>query len=145
MTTGQLVGSGTGEVCDLGVITMRVLADGTATDGACAVLEFRGTEGAWTVPHVHRAMAESFYVLEGTFDFTCDGEQVVAHAGDFVLVPRGTPHMITARAEGGALLGIVAPAGLEDMFRELSTLAGDSIRDPAARRAISQRYDSVPV
>ncbi len=101
---------------------MRVLADARASTGSLAVLEFRGGEGPWTVPHAHHKMEESFYVLEGTFDFVCASDAITAHQGDYVLLPRGTAHMITAHPGGGALLGINAPAGLEDMFRELSRL-----------------------
>jgi mannose-6-phosphate isomerase-like protein (cupin superfamily) len=145
MTGGHLVGRDDGEVYDLGIATMRVLADAQASDGALAVLEFRGGAGPWTVPHAHHHIEESFYVLAGTFDFLCGGAEITAHQGDYLLVPRGTPHMITAHEGGGTLLGINAPAGLEEMFKALSRLGADSIRDPATRREISKNFDSVPV
>ncbi len=145
MTVGHFVGRTGGEVCDLGVITMRVLADAGVSNGSFAVLEFRGAEGPWTIPHAHHKMEESFYVLQGSFDFTCGSDEITAHLGDYLLVPRGTTHMITARAGGGALLSVNSPAGLEEMFREVSRLPADSLRNPDARRLISARFDSVPV
>lgn len=145
MTGGHVVGRDEGEVYDLGILTMRVLADAQASQGTLAVLEFRGGAGPWTVPHAHHRMEESFYVLDGTFDFVCGDAQITATQGDYILVPRGTTHMITAHEGGGALLGINAPAGLEDMFRALSRLGADSLRDPATRREISKNFDSVPV
>jgi len=145
MTVAHLVSRDEGEVCDLGIVKMRVLADAKASNGTLAVLEFRGGEGPWTIPHAHHKMEESFYVLEGTFDFVCGSDEITARKGDYLLVPRGTAHMITAHQGGGTLLGINAPAGLEDMFRELSQLAADSMRDPGIRREISQKFDSVPV
>jgi hypothetical protein len=39
----------------------------------------------------------------------------------------------------------MVPGGLEEMFFELGTLPANAIRDPAARAAISARYDSIPV
>jgi mannose-6-phosphate isomerase-like protein (cupin superfamily) len=71
MASAHVVRSDEGEVCDLGVITMRVLADAQASNGSLSVLEFSGGSGAWTVPHVHHHLEETFYVLDGTFDFVC--------------------------------------------------------------------------
>lgn len=145
MAAAHVVRSSGGEVCSLGVIQMRVLADAAASQGSLTVLEFRGGEGPWTVPHAHHQMEESFYVLEGSFDVAVGNEDLTLHQGDYVLVPRGTSHMITAHRGGGTLLGINSPAGLEDMFRELSRLEPDSLRNPETRRRISARFDSVPV
>jgi mannose-6-phosphate isomerase-like protein (cupin superfamily) len=142
--TGYHVRKDAGEICLLGVISMRVLVDDQA-DGAFALVEFRGGEGPWTLPHVHERTSESFFVLDGDFDFECDGEPIAAGAGDYVLIPVGSAHMITARPGGGTLLSIMAPAGLHEMFRALGRLPGDSLRDPVVRREISARYDSVPV
>ncbi|WP_448618918.1 cupin domain-containing protein [Geodermatophilus sp. URMC 65] len=94
---------------------------------------------------MHQRTSESFFVLDGTFAFECDGDAVTAGRGDYFLVPVGSPHMITARRGGGTLLAIMAPAGLHEMFKALSRLPGDSLRDPVVRREISSRYDSVPV
>ena len=141
---GYYVNKDAGEICDLGVVFMRVLVEDQA-GGAFALAEFRGDEGPWTIPHVHQRTSESFFVLDGTFDFECDGDAVTAGRGDYFLVPVGSPHMITAREGGGALLAIMAPAGLHEMFKALSRLPGDSLRDPVVRREISSRYDSVPV
>ena len=50
---------------------MRVLAAGEATTSrAFTLAEFTGGEGPWTVPHIHHAMEESFYVLDGQYTFT---------------------------------------------------------------------------
>jgi mannose-6-phosphate isomerase-like protein (cupin superfamily) len=145
MSVGHIVRSGEGELRNLGIVSMRVLADAEVSEGLLSVLEFRGGSGPWTVPHAHRNTEETFYVLEGTFDFLCGTETVSLEAGDYLLVPRGTPHMITAQEPGGALLGILAPAGLEEMFRELSQMPANSIRDPRARRELAERHDATPV
>jgi mannose-6-phosphate isomerase-like protein (cupin superfamily) len=105
MTGGHVVGRDEGEVYDLGILTMRVLADAKTSQGTLAVLEFRGGAGPWTVPHAHHQMEESFYVLDGTFDFVCGDAEITATQGDYILVPRGTTHMITAHEGGGALSG----------------------------------------
>ncbi len=138
---------GEGRSVDLGVASMRVLAGGEAhTGGAFALVDFSGTaEGPWTVPHLHRGFEESFFVLDGLFTFTVGEEAIEATSGAYILVPRGTAHMISAAQGGGRFLTLMVPGGLEEMFFELGTLAANAIRDPAARAAISARYDSIPV
>ena len=95
------VAPGEGQTVDLGIIQMRVLAAGDATTGrAFTLAEFTGGEGPWTVPHIHHAMEESFYVLDGQYVFTVGEEEIPAGPGSYVLVPRGTRHTITAGAGG---------------------------------------------
>ena len=139
------VAPGEGRAVNLGVIHMRVLAAGKATtNGAFTLAEFTGGEGPWTVPHIHHAMEESFYVLDGQYVFTVGEQEIPAGPGSYILVPRGTRHGITAGAEGGRFLTLMVPGGLEEMFFELAGLPPDSITDPAARAAISARHDSIP-
>jgi mannose-6-phosphate isomerase-like protein (cupin superfamily) len=141
----QILAPGDGHTVDLGAIRMRVLAAGESmTKRAFSLLEFRGAEGPWTVPHIHRDTEESFFVLDGTFSFTLGDDELPAAEGSYVFVPRGTRHMITAGRGGGVLLGLMVPGGLEEMFFELGQLPADGITDPAVRAAISSKYDSVP-
>ena len=134
-----------GEVANLGVIRMRLLIATKVTNGAFAVAEFRGDTGPWTVPHKHRGMEESFYVLKGSFAFTIGGRDLTAKDGAFIMVPRGTAHMIRCESSGGSLLGLFTPGGLEEMFLELGRLTAESITNPEARAAVSKRHDSIPV
>jgi quercetin dioxygenase-like cupin family protein len=139
------VGPGEGRTVDLGIVQMRILAGGEATtSGAFTLTEFTGGEGPWTVPHIHGATQESFYVLDGQFVFTVGEEKIPAGPGSYVLVPRGIGHTFSADAGGGRLLVLMVPGGLEEMFIELGTLPPDSITDPAVRAEISARHDSSP-
>jgi len=134
-----------GRTVNLGVIQMRVLAAGEATTNhAFTLAEFTGGQGAWTVPHVHREMEESFFVLDGEFTFAVGEQEIAAGPGSYILVPRGTRHEITAGAGGGRLLTLMVPGGLEEMFYELADLPPDSVTDPAVRSTISARHDSIP-
>ena len=85
------VAPGEGQTVDLGIIQMRILAAGEATTSrAFTLAEFTGGEGPWTVPHIHHATEESFYVLDGQYVFTVGEEEIPAGPGSYVLVPRGT-------------------------------------------------------
>jgi quercetin dioxygenase-like cupin family protein len=140
------VAPGEGRVVELGVTRMRVLAAGEATTGrAFTLAEFAGQAGPWTVPHLHRDMEESFFVLDGEFTSNIGQEEIQSGPGSYLLVPRGTRHLLAAGAEGGRCLVLMVPGGLEEMFFELGELGPDALRDPAVRAAISAKYDSVPV
>ena len=129
----------------LGIVDFTILAGSDQTDGAFALGEFSGSEGPWTVPHLHADSLEAFYVLDGHFTFTLGQEDFEADPGSFILIPRGTRHLMRAAAGGGRFLTLWTPGGLEQMFVELSRLSPDALRDPAVRTAISARFDSVPV
>ncbi len=142
--------SGTAQATDgdtyrLGVVDFRILAGTDRTEGAFALGEFVGGEGAWTVPHIHETSLEGFYVLDGRFTFTIGEEEYEATPGAFVLIPRKTRHVMRAEAGGGRFLTFWTPAGLEQMFVSLSRLSPDALRDPAARRVVSAQFDSIPV
>ena len=139
------IGRGEEATFDLGIAKMRLLARATQTDNSFSLAEFRGGEGPWTVPHVHRRASESFFVLEGRFAFTIGDETIEARPGDYVLVPPETKHVLGAEAGGGSVLAIWVPGGLEEMFIELSKLSPGALLDPSVRAAISARHDSVPV
>src|SRR4029450_8720375 len=141
----HLVQAAQGDTVDLGVAKMRLIARGDATVQGFSLAEFTGGEGPWTVPHIHNNNEEAFLVLDGRFTFTVDQEDVEVAAGDFLNVPRGTPHVFSGQTGGGRLLVLWIPGGLEKMLVELARLPADSIRDPKGRAEISARYDSVPV
>lgn len=133
-----------GEVTEIGVIRMRLLVPSAETGGTFTVVELRGSEGPWTVPHIHQRTEESFYVLEGSFQFTVGDQEGEVTPGTVVRVPRGTRHIMRAGPGGGALLTYWVPGGLEEMFRELGRLPAASVTDPEVRAEIAKRYDSIP-
>lgn len=138
------VAPGEGRTVNLGVIQMRFLAAGEATNGAFTLADITGGPGPWTVPHIHRETQESFFVLDGEFTFAVGEQDIPAGPGSYVLVPRGIRHEIVAGVGGGRLLTLMVPGGLEEMFFELADLPPASITDPAVRAALSARHDSIP-
>ena len=105
---------------------------GAETHGAISVAEVTAGPEMGPPPHIHRDSDESFYVMEGTFDFSLAGEAFSAGAGAFVHLPKGVVH--THRAGGGAparALVIQSPAGVEHFIEEAGTPAIDPSRRPA--------------
>lgn len=72
--------------------------------------------------HVHEGHDETFYVVEGKFEFTLGTEVVIADAGSFLLVESGQPHgfrnMGTSK---GRIVGTFG-AYFAQYFRELATI-----------------------
>ena len=66
--------------------------------------------GAGAPPNHHAGEDESFYVLEGEFEFMVNGETLRATAGDFVKVPDGAAHAFTnVGSAPGKLIEVNAP------------------------------------
>ena len=112
------------------LFTFKVV--GGDTNGAFTVAEVTAGPELGPPPHIHRDSDESFYILEGTFDFSLAGQAFSAGAGSFVHLPRGVVH--THRAGGGAAakaLVIQSPAGVERFIEEAGKPATDVTARPA--------------
>ena len=129
---GVLLGKGEGKsfwlLTDLH--TFKVV--GEDTGGAFTVAELTAGPELGPPPHIHRRADESFYVLEGTFEFSLAGRAFTAGPGSFVHLPKGVVH--THRAGGGApakALVIQSPSGIERFIEEAGTPAPDPSSRPA--------------
>lgn len=108
------------------------MAVGEDTGGAFALSELTAHTQFGPPPHIHRREDESYYVLEGEFEFVYDGGAFKAGPGDFVRLPRGRLHVhrnagtVPARA-----LVLVTPAGVESFIEEVGEPAQDTSSVPA--------------
>lgn len=81
--------------------------------------------GGGTPLHVHHREDEGFYVMEGMYLFEADGESFEAQTGDFIFVPRNTPHRFRNIGKtAGTILLTLEPGGLEVFFGELAAVGG---------------------
>lgn len=93
--------------------------DSEASGGSLTVLEASVPPGAGPPLHRHADADEAFYLLAGELEVTVDGATHHAGPGDFVFVPRETPHRFrnpglhTARQ-----LLLFTPSGVEGFFVE---------------------------
>ncbi|HYF15343.1 MAG TPA: cupin domain-containing protein [Phycisphaerales bacterium] len=97
---------------------VRILADGSASAGACAIFETTTGIGNGPPLHVHTREDEYFYVIDGTAKFSVDGRTVTCTNGAFVAAPRGSKHtFVNAGERPLRMLVMVTPCGLEAPFR----------------------------
>ena len=127
--TPYLLGAGDGQhLWFLGnLVTWK--ATGEQTHGRLTIAEFVHPAGFAPPLHRHLHEDEIFYLLSGTAEFCCKGEQLRAAAGNFVLLPAGEPHTFLAgNREPLHALQITTPSG----FEHFAAAAGR----PAAQRRL---------
>ena len=103
------------------------------TGGAYSLFEVTTQPGGGVLPHVQHREDESFYVLEGEYEFLDDGGTTRAGAGSLIYVPRGNLHAHkNVGTTTGRLLVSQTPGGLhERFFEELGEEAWDKTNPPA--------------
>lgn len=143
-TTGnaaRILAAGDGEVAaGLGGITDRFMIDGKATGGRFALVQHLFAPRALAAPmHRHRNEDEYTYVIDGRIGAILGGEESVARPGDLIFKPRNQWHTFwNAGDTPAAVLKLISPAGLEELFRELGRLT--SAPDPQALAGMAARY-----
>jgi mannose-6-phosphate isomerase-like protein (cupin superfamily) len=152
-TTGtKVVGPKDGKLGFLGSIGVRFMIDGDETDRGFSLVEHPMSARALAAPlHRHNREDEYSYVLEGRMGALLGDEVVEAGPGDLVFKPRNQWHTFwNAGDEPCRILEIIAPAGFENFFKELSEMGGALEADPEELGKLSARYelemqpDSIP-
>ncbi len=113
------------------------LAVGEQTGGAYALIETANGPSTGVRLHVHEREDETWFVIEGEYEFQVGDQTFHARAGDYVFGPRGVPHRYANRtASLSRALIMVTPSGFEGFWRESAHLRDDG----AAHEALGQRY-----
>ena len=102
----------------------RFLIDGEETGGRFAVVRHLFAPRSLAAPlHRHHREDEFTYVLSGRVGAVLGDDEVVAGPGDLIVKPRHQWHTYwNAGNEPAAVLDLVSPAGLEQLFRRLDAL-----------------------
>ena len=112
-------------------LTHKIPSD--QTGGAYALFEATTRPGAGPPPHAHHREDESFYVLEGEYEFLIGRETLRVGAGSLVYVPKGTLHAHRGVGEDvGRMLVTQTPGGLYERFFEEVGKPVDGDREPPA-------------
>lgn len=90
------------------------------TGGAYSITEIQSFPGNGPPPHIHHKEDECFYIVEGAFSVILGDRVFDVADGDFIRIPRGTPHAYrNVGAIPGKMLVILSPGGFERMWAEL--------------------------
>jgi mannose-6-phosphate isomerase-like protein (cupin superfamily) len=123
------------------------LATGATTGGDFGLYRWNmGPEPTGAMPHFHRTMSESFYVLDGAVRVHDGRDWRDAEPGDFLYVPPGGVHGF--RNESGApasMLILFTPGGpREGYFEGLAALArGERQMTAEEFRAFCLEHDNI--
>lgn len=130
----------------LGASVMRLKNDGTDSEGRVAFYEYLSDPGTAGPPqHVHHGHDETFYVVEGNFEFGLGATTVQADPGAFLSLPRGTPHTFWNRGTTpGRIVGTFSPARFAEYFKELAEIIDKTGRAPDLQvwAELYGRYDT---
>ncbi len=90
------------------------------TGGVFALVELVAMPGAEPPPHIHHAMDETYYLLEGELAVLQGERTFTATAGSVVYLPRGTLHAWrNATTQPARALMLITPAGFEGVIPEV--------------------------
>ena len=89
------------------------------TGGAYCLFDATTQPWAGPPPHIHHREDESFYMMEGEYEFASGEETLRVGAGSLLYVPKGTLHAHKNIGEGvGRMLISQTPGGLYEYFFE---------------------------
>jgi mannose-6-phosphate isomerase-like protein (cupin superfamily) len=148
----KVVGPDNGREAFLGSIGVRFLIDGADANERFSLVEHPMSPRALAAPlHLHTREDEYSFVLEGRMGALLGDDVVEAGPGDLVFKPRNQWHTFWNAGDGPCrILEIIAPAGFEQFFRELSDMGGAVTADPEEVAQLGERYglemrpDTVP-
>ena len=119
-------------------ITIKV--HGRDTGGALCVVELTDAPGQGPPPHVHQREDETFYVVEGEYEFVCEGKSFLLKKGGMIFAPRTLPHSYkNVSPTPGKLLMTITPAGFEKFFEEIGAMSAEQQEIPKVI-AIGKKY-----
>jgi mannose-6-phosphate isomerase-like protein (cupin superfamily) len=118
---------------------VNIVATAALTGGALGAFENVDPPATSTTLHSHPS-SESFYILDGSFEFYVGGTWIDASAGSFLFVPGGVPHGFRVGSAGGRKLVLFVPGGDEGLFAEARSLHDADAATPEAIAELQQRY-----
>src|SRR5262245_12664117 len=105
-----VVGSGSGPSFMIIGNGITIKIHGRDTNGTLSVIETADQPGEGPPPHIQHREDETFYVLEGEYEFLSKDRRFTAKRGATVFAPRGVPHTYKNISQApGKLLVAITP------------------------------------
>jgi mannose-6-phosphate isomerase-like protein (cupin superfamily) len=114
------------------LVSYKVTSD--QTGGAYSLFEVATKPGSGAPPHVQHREDETFYVLEGDYEFLVEDRTLRMSAGSLLYVPKGNLHVYKNVGERmGRMLVSQTPGGLhERFFEEIGEVRKDGFTPPVS-------------
>jgi len=124
-------------------LEMRVLLTTGATGGAISVIMAWHKPGEGPPDHVHSSQEEMFFIVEGTYELTLDGQTSTVGPGTIVFIPRNVVHRFKNVGDTTArMLDWSLPGGQDRYFKAVSELAASGGFTGEKVIEISERFDT---
>lgn len=121
------------------LVTVKV--HGRDTGGVFSQIETTCGPHIGPPPHIHHREDETFFVIEGEFEFVCGGERSTGGPGTVVRLPRGVPHRFANIGDtNGRVLVTITPAGFEDFLAEVGALSPEEQNKLPQLAELAGRY-----
>jgi len=124
-------------------LDLKILLTTEATGGAISVLMGWHKPGEGPPDHVHFNQEEMFFIVEGTYELTIDGQTSKAGPDAIVFIPRNVVHRFKNVGDTTAcMLDWTLPGGQDHYFKVISDLAaGDGFTSEKVME-ISTTFDT---
>jgi quercetin dioxygenase-like cupin family protein len=131
-----------------GIFTFKATAE--ETGGAFVLIEDRMQGGKRTPMHVHPAMDEAIYVLDGEILVDIEGEQHRVGTGGFFCAPRGVAHAFMVTSATARVLALQTPGTGESFYRAAGEPLGagydeSTPADWERLKRVAQQSDSIEI
>lgn len=99
--------------------TIKVLT--SETNGNYTILDVIHPPNLGPALHMHPKGSETFYMIEGDYEFILDGKSIIGKSGDVIFVPKGAAHRFIVGNRGGHAV-VISPPELEFYFFKVNYL-----------------------
>jgi quercetin dioxygenase-like cupin family protein len=113
---------------------------GNESEGRFSLHESEHPPGYTPGLHLHTREDEYIYLLEGRYRFFMADQWHTGEPGSFVFIPKGMPHGFQAGAQGGKMLVMFSPAGMDNFWREYSRAEQEGKLTDAFLQALAEKY-----
>ena len=121
------------------LVTIKV--HGRDTGGVFSQIETTCGPHVGPPPHIHHREDETFFVIEGEFEFVCGGERTTGGPGTVARLPRGVPHRFANIGDTpGRVLVTITPAGFEDFLAEVGAMSPEEQNKLPQLGELAARY-----
>jgi len=120
--------------------TIKILT--SESSNKYTILDVVHTAKTGPATHTHPRGPETFYILEGDYEFVLDDKIIMAKSGDVICVPTGSPHRFVSGESGGHVI-VISPPELEFYFWKVGKLLEKGSISYEQEAEIAKKYGQI--